>query len=150
MFYIASDHRGFALKKYLLRYFENQLKQDIEDIGPQEYDEKDDYTDFAIKLTNEVVKDDDNKGILICGGGNGVCLAANKIKGARAILGYSIDGAQWGRRDEDANIVCLASDVLTDDHAAAIVKKFLESPFDNASRRVRRLKEIAGLEKQNL
>jgi ribose 5-phosphate isomerase B len=75
-----------------------------------------------------------------------MCIVANKTKGARAIMGYSIEAAEKGRLEEDAQIICLAGRVLSDEHAAAIVKKFLETEFDGQAKRVRRLKKIAELE----
>ncbi|MEK7212928.1 MAG: RpiB/LacA/LacB family sugar-phosphate isomerase [Patescibacteria group bacterium] len=147
MLYLASDHAGFQLKKYLEKYFANQSKTDYKDLGPESYVETDDFPDFAIPLAQKVVAEEDAKGILICGSGHGMCIAANKVKGARAIVGYSIEGAKSGRQHNDANILCLASRVLTEDHAAAIVKKFLETEFDGDQRLIRRNKKIEALEK---
>lgn len=146
MLYIASDHGGYQLKKYLVRYLKNQLKTAVEDLGPETYDETDDYPVFAAKLAKKVAKEKDAKGILLCKTGHGVCMMANKIKGVRAILGYSIEGAEWGRNDEDANILCLAAKFISEEHAGAIVKKFLQTEFENVERRARRLKEIDGLD----
>lgn len=146
MLYIASDHGGFQLKKYLLRYLTNQLKISTEDLGPAAYDESDDYPIYAAKLARKVAKQKGARGILICKTGHGVCMMANKVRGVRAILGYNIEGAEWGRNDEDANVLCLASKFISDEHACAIVKKFLETKFDNVERRVRRLKEIDAID----
>jgi RpiB/LacA/LacB family sugar-phosphate isomerase len=73
-------------------------------------------------------------------------MVANKIKGIRAIMGYSIEAAEKGRSDEDANILCLAGSVLSDEHAGAIVRRFLEMEFENQEKRVRRLKKIEEIE----
>lgn len=147
MLYISSDHAGYKLKKHLLGYFKNELKKEITDLGPFEFTETDDYPDYAAALAREVVKEKNNLGILICGSGHGMCIAANKIKGARASIGYSIEGARMAKKDDDVNILCLAGSVLTDEHAAAIVKKFLETEFENIERRTRRIEKIAGMEK---
>ncbi|MFA6424090.1 MAG: RpiB/LacA/LacB family sugar-phosphate isomerase [Candidatus Magasanikbacteria bacterium] len=147
MLYIASDHRGFQLKKHLLTFIKTQLGKKITDLGPKKYDKEDDYTKFSILLTQKVVSKKDNLGILICGTAHGVCMVANKIKGGRAIVGYSIEGAERGRQHEDANILCLAADYLSNEHANAIVKKFLETKFDGLERRIRRNKIMADLEK---
>lgn len=144
--FIASDHAGFQLKKYLLTYIKTQLKQAVADLGPAEYKETDDYPLIASNLAKKVAADRDAKGILICGSGHGVCMVANKIKGVRGIVGYSIEAAEMGRKDEDANVLCLAGRLLSDDHAAAIVKKFLETDFTNQERHVRRLREIEEIE----
>lgn len=147
MLFIASDHAGFQLKKFLLKYLKTQLKLEAEDLGPASFQEGDDFPDFAVPLTKKVVADKNNRGILICGSGHGMCIAANKIKGARAIIGYSIEGAEMGRRHNDANILCLAGRVISEEHAAAITKKFLATEFQNEERLIRRNGKIAELEK---
>ncbi|MFA6548188.1 MAG: RpiB/LacA/LacB family sugar-phosphate isomerase [Candidatus Magasanikbacteria bacterium] len=147
MLYIASDHRGFELKKHLTNYIKTQLHKKLEDLGPKKYNKDDDFTDFSISLAKKVVSKKDNLGILICGTAHGVCMVANKIKGGRAVVGYSIDAAKTGRQHEDANMLCLAGDYLSAEHASAIVKKFLETKFDGLERRVRRNQIIADLEK---
>jgi len=147
MLYIASDHGGYHLKKYLVSYMENQLEQKIVDLGPHEFVESDDFPDYAIALSKEVAKERANRGILICKTGHGMCIAANKINGIKAIVGYNIEGTEMGRKHNNANVLCLAAKVLSQDHATAIVKKFLETQFDGDERLVRRNKKIEELEK---
>lgn len=147
MLYIASDHGGYKLKKRLVRYLENELKKPVTNMGPTDFVETDDYPDYAIPLAKKVTRGKDNLGILICGTGNGVCMVANKIKGIRAIVGYNIEAAELGKQHNNANILCLAGRILTEDHAMAIVKKFLETAFTNDSRHVRRLGKIEEMEK---
>lgn len=147
MLYIASDHAGFQLKKYLLRYFKNQLKTNALDMGPKKYVEKDDFPDYAVPLAKKVAQNKTNRGIMICGTGLGSCIAINKVPGAYGIAGFSIEAAEMGRRHNNANIICLAGRILSQDHAAAIVKKFLETDFENDSRLVRRNKKIEKLER---
>ncbi len=146
MIYIASDHVGLQLKQTLLAQLETVLKLPVTDLGPVTYQETDDFPDFAAPLAKKVVANAENRGILICGSGHGMCIAANKIKGVRAIVGYSIEGAELGRRHNDANIVCLAARVISNDHALAIVKKFLTTNFESAERLVRRNQKIAAIE----
>ena len=148
MLYIASDHAGLKLKKYLTRYLEKQLAIPFEDMGPVEYDKDDDFPDYAAPLAKKVAEDKKNKGILICGSGHGVCITANKIKDIRAIQGYSIEGAEMGRKHNNANILCLAGRILTQEHAVAIMKKFLETDFENEDRLKRRDRKIAKLENE--
>ena len=147
MIYIASDHRGYQLKKELFDFIKTKLEKEIVDMGPAKYDEDDDFVDYAVPLAKKVVSVKNSLGILICGMGHGTCIAANKIKGARAIVGYSISGAELGRQDNDANILCLAGRVLSKVHAEAIVRKFLETPYKNLERYNRRIEKIAELEK---
>lgn len=147
MIYIASDHAGFQLKKAITSYLKSRLKVKFEDMGSTTYVETDDFPDYAIPLAQAVAKDKNNRGILICGSGLGMCIAANKIKSAYAIVGYNIGAAEMGRRHNDANIICLAGKVLSKEHAGAIVKKFLETNFEGAERLARRNKKIEALEK---
>ena len=145
MLYITSDHGGYKLKKRIIRYLENELETKIEDLGPFEYNKDDNYPDYTVKLAKKVLENDDNKGIAICRNGIGVCVTANKFKGIRAGIGYNIAVAQSMRNDDNANILCLAADHLSEDHAMAIVKKWLETPFSNDERHVRRLKKIEAI-----
>lgn len=147
MIYLSSDHAGFQLKKFLLTQLEKALKLPTDDLGPFEYNKDDDYPDYAIALAKKVVKNKINKGILICGSGQGMCITANKIKGIRAILGYNIEGTELGRRDNDANVLCLPGKIISHEHALAIMKSFLNTEFDGLPRRIRRLKKIAAIEK---
>ena len=144
MFYIAADHAGHRLKKDLEQYFKN-TEMEYEDLGNKTYDEKDDFVDFAVTLAKKVVKTG-NKGILICGSGHGMCIAANKIKGIRAVVGYSISGTELGRKHNDANVLCLAGRIITKDHAQAIIKTFLNTEFAGEERFVRRNQKISELE----
>lgn len=146
MIYIAADHGGYQLKKHLLRYMKNELNIEARDMGAGEYVETDDYPDFAIPLAEEAAKNEENFGILICSSGQGMCIAANKVRGARAISGYSIKGAEMGRRDNNANVLCLAGKVLSEEHASAIVKTFLKTEFSGEERHKRRLDKIRAIE----
>ncbi len=145
--YIASDHRGYQLKKRLLRFFENELKLPVTDMGPTEYVETDDYPDYAGPLAKKVAKEKNARGILICGSANGVCITANKIKGIRAGIGYNITAAEEAMADLDTNILCLSAKLSTDEHAMAIVKKWLQSSFGGEERHERRIEKIMKLEK---
>lgn len=146
MIYIASDHAGFQLKKALVTYITKVLKLPLTDLGPTAHDPGDDYPDFANLVAKKVSTIPEDRGILVCGSGHGVCITANKHTHIRAILASSIESAEWGRKDEDANVLCLAGRVLSDEHARAIVKTFLETPFSGEDRHVRRLAKIAELE----
>lgn len=144
--YIGSDHAGFKLKEEIKKYLEF-LGYKFEDLGAKTFNEKDDYPEFAQVVAEKVVADSHAKGILICGNGVGVCMAANKIKGVRAGVGYNIGVAKTMRADDDTNILCLAGRVLSTEFARAIVRLWLETPFSGEERHVRRLKHVAKLEK---
>ena len=148
MIYIASDHAGFQLKKEIIRYLKTQLNKELEDLGPTAFVDTDDFPDFAFPLAKAVAKNKDDFGILICGTGQGMCIAANKIKGAYAIMGYNIHATELGRKHNNANILCLPGRLLPSvDFTNAIVKKFLETKFDGDARFVRRNDKIKEIEK---
>jgi ribose 5-phosphate isomerase B len=147
MLYIASDHAGFQLKKEIVKYLKIQLNKEVEDLGPTAFVDTDDFPDFAFPLAKTVAKNKDSFGILICGTGQGMCIAANKIKGAYAIMGYNIHATELGRKHNNANILCLPGRLLPSaDFTNAIVKKFLETKFDGDARFVRRNNKIKDLE----
>lgn len=143
--YIASDHGGYHHKKRLLRYLQKELNIPVEDMGPASYTEDDDYPDYVIPLAQRVVKEN-ARGIVICKNGIGVCIAANKVRGIRAGIGYNISAAQTMVTDDNTNILCLAAKLSSEDHAMAIVKKWLETEFTNEERYVRRLQKVAEAE----
>ena len=91
--YIASDHGGYQLKKRLIRYIENELNLKIEDLGPYESNESDDYPDYVIPLAHKVAEEN-VRGIVICKNGVGVSMAVNKVAGIRCGIGYNIAVAE--------------------------------------------------------
>lgn len=143
--FIACDHGGFQLKKRLVRYFENELELPITDLGAHEYTDDDDYPDFAFPLA-EKVRDTGGRGILACKNAIGVSIAANKVKGIRAGVSYNLAAAESMMTDDNTNIICLSANLSSDEHAMAMVKRWLETPFSNAERHVRRLKKVADYE----
>ena len=142
---IASDHGGHKLKKRLVRYIENELKLKVEDMGPDEYDETDDYPDYVVPLAKKV-SEEGGRGIVICRNGIGVCIVTNKVQHIRCGIGYNIDAAESMMKDDNTNILALAADHLTEDHAMAVVKKWLETEFSGEERHVRRLAKVTGLD----
>jgi len=142
---IASDHGGYKLKKRLVRFIENELKCDVEDMGPHEYEKTDDYPDYVIPLAKKVRKEG-GRGIVICRNGIGVCIATNKVQDIRCGIGYNIEVAESMMKDDNTNILALAADHLSEDHAMAVVKKWLETEFSEAEKHVRRLTKVAALD----
>lgn len=143
--FIGSDHGGYQLKKRLVSFLENELNVQVEDVGPHEYVETDDYPDYAIPLSKKVAETG-GRGILICKNGVGVCITANKTKGVRAGIGYNIESAETMMKDDNTNVICLASKLSTEEHAMAIVKKWLETDFSKEERHERRLGKVSELE----
>ncbi len=152
--YIAADHGGFELKNRILK--ELQKEFDMEDLGPFEFIADDDYPDFALKVATAVAENGMNDdlihktlGILICKSGNGMCIAANKVKGAYASLCFSKIHAEMARKHDNANIICLDSEYEGED-PVEIVKKFLKANFDGIeTRHGRRFKKILDIENRS-
>lgn len=147
--YICSDHAGYQLKKRLVRYLQNELNVEVEDLGPHEYDELDDFPDFVIP---SAIKTVENKGRLIacCGSGAGEIIAANKVKGMRMTIGYNIEAAELSITHNNANGLALAARVLTDDHAMAIIKKWLETTDFKGGKYQRRNEKIEKYENEGI
>ncbi len=148
--YIGSDHRGYQLKKEIFTMVKNG-GYEIVDLGDVAYDENDDYADFAVKVAERVSRDSANaRGILICGSGVGVCVVANKFANVRAALAGSSDQAFDSKNDDDANILCLGANYLNADQAKKIVLTWMQTPFSEEARHVRRLQKLEQIENQLL
>jgi len=122
--YIASDHAGFKLKSQLLKIFTKMA-----DLGTKS-NESVDYPDFAHKLTKEVLKNKDNLGILICGTGVGMSIAANRKKGIRAGLVNNTKTARLIRKHNDANVLVLPGRFINTNEAKKCVQAFLSTKFE--------------------
>lgn len=143
--YITSDHAGYQLKKRLIRYIQNELEREVTDLGPNEYDEQDDFPDYVIPAAEQTVKEN-GRLIACCGSAQGEIIAGNKIMGMRMAMGYSIEAAQLAVAHNNANGIALAARVLTDDHAMAIVKAYLETTEFLGGKYERRNEKIAQYE----
>lgn len=141
MIYLGADHAGFKLKE-TVKLFLDKLGQPYEDLGNATYEEDDDYPDFAQMVARKVAENGNNRGILICGSGIGMCIAANKIKGARAVNANNPTLATMARRDNNANILCLGGRYVSAFVARRIVKAWLDTRFDTAVRHRRRVSKI--------
>lgn len=143
MIAIASDHGGFALKQELMA----QLKKDgieFEDLGTYT-EESCDYPAYAEKVCRGVVAGTYEKGILVCGTGIGMSMAANKIRGIRCALCSDCFSAEMTRRHNDSNVLSLGGRTLGVELAARIMKIFLSTPFDGG-RHQRRVDQMMALE----
>ncbi|MBI3572281.1 RpiB/LacA/LacB family sugar-phosphate isomerase [Candidatus Kaiserbacteria bacterium] len=138
--FIAADHAGFALKKALVPYI-GTLGYEVQDMGPKTLDPTDDYPDFIIPAAQKVAADANARGIIIGKSGEGEAMCANRIKGARAAVFYggAEDLIQLAREHNDANILSLGADFVSEDEAKRAVKLFLETPFSGDARHIRRL-----------
>jgi len=143
--YLGADHRGFALKEKLKKMLVDEA-YDVVDLGASALVPDDDYPDFARAVAEAVIKDqggaragdEGSRGILVCGSGFGVDIAANKIPGIRAALPMSPDHIYVGRHDDDVNVLALAADFIDEATAQKIMKTFLSTPFARDEERYRR------------
>ena len=144
--YLGSDHNGFHLKG-VIKDFLLKNNYTVEDDGDDQLDPKDDFPVFASRVVNSVLASNDSeaRGILICGSGQGMCMAANRHKGIRACLAWDLESAMASRNDEDSNILCMPARVLKDEASFNIIGAWLKTPYANAERYNRRLKEMDDL-----
>lgn len=114
----------------------------VEDVGDKELDPADDFPEFAQMAALKILGDEspDAKAILICGGGQGMCMAANRFKGIRASVIWDSEEAKWSRNDNDSNVLCLPSRILKNDEAVwkDTIDTWLTTPFAAAPRFKRR------------
>ena len=141
--YIGADHNGFELKQDLISMLKKS-GHEVVDEGDSQYNLDDDFPQYAAKTVQSMLADKDPgvKGILICGSGQGMCMAANRFKGIRAALCWNINEARASRNDDNANVLCLSSKYLSLDEAGSIMATFLSTPFAGAPRYVRRIEEL--------
>lgn len=141
---IGADHRGFTfkeeVKKYLSKYGE------ILDVGADSMAVEDDFVDFARRACGHVIGQSDSRGILFCGSGVGMAIAANKIPGIRAAVGHDIDEVRISRHDDDINVLCLSADTLSIEDAEELIEAFLTTGFSYHERYARRIAKIKELE----
>ena len=148
--YLGADHQGFYLKNKIRDYLTKSGYQ-ITDYSNEEFLADDDVPQYARAAASRVVDeaDDTDVAILICGGGQGMAMAANRLKGVRAIVASTVDDARYGRNDNDANVLCLPARVLDHDYNTPlwqdIVDAFLNTPFAGADRYIRRNRELDNL-----
>ena len=139
--YAGADHRGFELKNKLADFLREQ-KYEVIDKGNTIYDKEDDYPIFADAVAHAVAQDPDARGVVVCGSGVGVDIAANKVDGIRAGLCQTTEQVIAARRDDDINVLALAADFIDEAMAREIIKAFIATPFDHASRHQRRVEEL--------
>ena len=119
----------------------------VKDLGPTMFNSHDDYPDYVIPLARKVAKDNKSVGVVICRNGQGVCIATNKVKGIRAVTGFSIKEVRTTRKDDNANVLCVPADYLKKEEIKKIVLKWLKTPFSHALRHQRRLQKIKKVER---
>jgi ribose 5-phosphate isomerase B len=143
---VGSDHRGADMRAKLVQLL-TRLGQEVVDVGGNDH-EPVDYPDVAAAVAGKIANREVDRGILICGSGLGMCIAANKFPGVRAAPCYDDVTAELARRHNDLNVLCLSGDMLGDRLADRIVDIWLKTPFEGG-RHARRLRKIADFEHRN-
>src|SRR5262245_34335565 len=143
---IGSDHRGFEVKRRIKSLLE-QLGHEVADMGPDS-GESADYPDFAFRVAQAVGAGRVERGILVCGTGIGMCIAANKVKGVRAAPCHDSVTVEMSRRHNDANVLCLSADLLGEELIGRMVRLWLETEFEGG-RHARRVQKITQYEAES-
>jgi len=150
MIYLAADHAGFELKNQIKKYLEEELKLEVEDMGAYEENPDDDYPDFVIPAAQKVAENpEENKGIVLGGSGQGEAIAANKVKGVRALLYYggSLDIVKLSRQHNDANVLSLGARFVDFEQAKKAIDIWLATEFEGG-RHENRIEKIKQLESE--
>lgn len=143
--YLGADHQGFSMKHDVFAYL-TKHGYDVEDVGDETLDPQDDFTEFAQAAALKVLGSDDSdpRAVLICGGGQGMAMAANRFHGIRASVIWDAYEAKMTRNDNDSNVLCLPARILQDDESAweGILETWLSTPFATAPRYLRRNQQL--------
>ena len=136
--FLASDHAGFELKQFLSKHL-TQLGYSVEDCGAYDIDSTDDYPDFIIPAARKVASNPNSKGIIMGGSGQGEAIAANRIKGARAVVYYDgpMEIVKLSRTHNNANILSFGSRFITHEKAAEAIDLWLNEPFEGGRHKQR-------------
>jgi len=142
--YLGADHNGFERKAKLTEYLQRS-GYEVVDEGDVSLAPEDDFPQFASRVVQAMRGDADPsqaRGILICGSGQGMCMAANRFKGIRACLAFDQEEAHSARNDDDSNVLCLSARSIDFDTTVGIVHTWLMTPFAGAPRFKRRIQEL--------
>lgn len=143
--YLGADHRGFELKNQVKSWLLDKGFK-VLDLGANEFVASDDFVEYAVSVGQHVSQNKDSRGIVICGSGAGVEIAANKVKRIRCSLGQSKEQVQKAREDDDINVLALASDFITTEKAKDMIESFLQTDFISSNKHNRRIEKISNLE----
>ncbi|WP_394822611.1 ribose 5-phosphate isomerase B [Pendulispora albinea] len=144
---IAGDHAGFELKEVLAKAL-TAAGHDVQNLGTHDGSQPSDYPDFALSVGEAVSRGDVTRGILVCGSGVGVSVAANKIPGVRAALCHDTYSAHQGVEHDDMNVLCLGARIIGESLAKELVAAFVGASFSTEERHARRLGKVRSIEER--
>ena len=136
--FVGTDHAGLEFKEHLKQALTDAGHEPV-DCGAFEYDPQDDYPPFCFEVGERTVAEPGSLGVVIGGSGNGEQMAANKVRGIRCGLAWSVETATLTREHNDAQVVAVGARMHSLDEAAALVDAFLATPFSGGDRHVRRI-----------
>lgn len=142
---IGADHAGYQMKRELIDFVQ-KLGHTVHDVGTFEPDRPDDYPDYAALVAEEVRSGGADRGILVCGSGVGVSVAANKFKGIRAAMCHDHYSAHQGVEHDDMNVLVLGARIIGSMAAQDATQAFLNAKFSNEERHLRRLNKVKQIE----
>ena len=145
--YLATDHAGFELKEKLKNFLESEGFE-VEDCGAFKFDKDDDYPDFIKTAAKKVALSPGSFGVIFGKSGQGEQIAANKVKGIRAALGFNEENVRLAREHNNANVLSLGFDFVPFDKAKDLIKLFVNTPFTNEERHIRRINKITKIEEE--
>jgi ribose 5-phosphate isomerase B len=143
--HLGCDHAGFDLKEHLAAYL-RATGHEVTDHGPATLDPDDDYPPFCLRAAQAVIADPGSLGVVIGGSGNGEQIAANKVRGVRAALAWSLDTARLARQHNDANVLAIGARMHSVAEATSFVDVFLGEPFSGDPRHERRIAMLTDYE----
>lgn len=146
MVYLGADHRGYKLKEKIKTWLD-KWNYEYQDMGNYRLEEDDDFPDFAEPVAREVAGKEKNLGVLICGSGVGMDIAANKVGGIRSLLAINAKQVRQAKLDNDANVLTIAADFLKETEIKKMIRFFLETEPKKEVKYLRRLVKIEQLEK---
>jgi ribose 5-phosphate isomerase B len=142
---IGADHAGYSLKQELVEHIKS-LGHDVFDVGTFDPEKPDDYPDFATLVAGDIRSGKADRGVLVCGSGVGVSVAANKFKGIRAGLCHDHYSARQGVEHDDMNVLVMGARIIGSATALDLADAFLSANFNNEERHLRRLRKVKGIE----
>lgn len=145
---VGGDHAGFPLKKWVVEKLGHELDVVI-DCGTHD-ESSSDYPDFAAAVAKQIILGNADRGILVCGSGVGVSVAANKIKGIRASICHDTYSAHQGVEHDDMNVLCIGARIIGSELAYEIIRSFLGARYEPGERHARRLEKVLKLERDGL
>jgi ribose 5-phosphate isomerase B len=142
---IGADHAGYEMKQNLVEYI-RKLGHQVHDVGTFEPGKPDDYPDYAVLVAQDIRSGAAERGVLVCGSGVGVSVAANKFKGIRAAMCHDHYSAHQGVEHDDMNVLVLGARIIGQMTAEDATAAFLTAKFSGEERHVRRLNKVKGIE----